>query len=68
MNKVDRSHHYFYLFAMKNGRKKLGYGTSPEDALSVLSYWHTDDEMAEIINDDYIRLNQREMNKYTHQL
>lgn len=24
--------HYMYLFEMTNGKKKLGYGQSPEDA------------------------------------
>ena len=30
--------HYMYLFDLKNGKKKLAYGQSPEDALEILSY------------------------------
>jgi len=29
--------HYMYLFEMNNGKKKLAYGQSPEDALSILA-------------------------------
>ena len=29
--------HYMYLFEMKNGKKKLAYGQSPEDALNILA-------------------------------
>jgi hypothetical protein len=28
--------HHFYLFDMLNGKKKLGYGTTPEDAYENL--------------------------------
>ena len=30
--------HYMYLFDMKNGKKKLAYGQSPEDALQILRF------------------------------
>ena len=30
------SPHRMYLFTLKNGKKKLAYGESPEDALEIL--------------------------------
>jgi hypothetical protein len=60
--------HFMYLFALKSGKKKLAYGPSPEDALETLSVRLTPDEMAQIIRTDYIRINQRELQKYISQL
>ena len=60
--------HYMYLFEMKNGKQKLAYGESPEDALEILSIRLTAEEMAEIVRDDYIKINQRELQKYITEL
>ena len=60
--------HYMYLFDMKNGKKKLAYGQSPEDALEILSYRLTEAEMAEIIPDQYIKISQRKMQEYVEVL
>ncbi len=60
--------HFMYLFEMKNGKKKLAYGRSPEDALEILSYRLTEEEMAQIIPDKYIKINQRDLQKYVHEL
>ena len=60
--------HYMYLFDMKNGKKKLAYGQSPEDALEILSYRLSDTEMAAIIPERYIRISQRKMQDYIHML
>lgn len=60
--------HHMYLFALRSGKKKLAYGQSPEDALEILSVRLTPDEMAELIRTDYIRVNQRELQKYVSQL
>ena len=60
--------HYMYLFALKNGKRKLAYGQSPEDALEILSIRLSEDEMAEIIADDYIKVNQRALQQYVDQL
>ena len=38
--------HFMYLFALKNGKRKLAYGQSPEDALDILRIRLTDEEMA----------------------
>ncbi len=60
--------HYMYLFDLKNGNKKLAYGQSPEDALEILSYRLTEDEMNEIIADKYLKISQRKMQQYVHLL
>jgi hypothetical protein len=57
-----------YLFDLKNGNKKLAYGQSPEDALEILSYRLTEDEMNEIIADKFLKISQRKMQKYVHLL
>ncbi|NOX63210.1 MAG: hypothetical protein GXP42_14890 [Chloroflexi bacterium] len=57
-----------YLFDLKNGKKKLAYGESPEDALDILRIRLTEEEMAEIIPDSYIKINQRELQKYVKNL
>lgn len=67
MSSFDRAHH-FYLFAMKGGGKKFAYGASPQDALEVLSFWHTPEEMAQIIPDEYLRITQRELKQHAHEL
>lgn len=56
--------HYMYLFDMKSGKKKLAYGQSPEDALEILRIRLTDAEMQEIIQGQYVKIQQRELQKY----
>jgi len=60
--------HYMYLFDLKNGKKKLAYGQSPEDALEILSYRLNQQEMGEIISDQYLKISQRKMQEYIHLL
>jgi len=60
--------HYMYLFDMKSGRKKLAYGQSPEDALEILGYRLSAEEMAEIITDRCIRISQRRLQEFVHLL
>lgn len=60
--------HYMYLFDLKNGKKKLAYGRSPEDALDILSIRLTPQEMDEIIADQYEKIRQRDLQKYVHLL
>jgi hypothetical protein len=57
-----------YLFSLKNGKKKLAYGQSPEDALEILKVRLTDEEMAEIIRDEYVKIRQRELQKHISEL
>lgn len=60
--------HYLYLFDMKNGKKKLAYGQSPEDALDILSVRLTPQEMDEIIKDKWVRISQRKLQQYVDNL
>jgi hypothetical protein len=60
--------HYMYLFALKNGRKKLAYGQSPQDALDILRMRLTEAEMAEIIPDEWEKISQRKLQDYIHML
>lgn len=60
--------HYMYLFEMKNGKQKLAYGQSPEDALAILRIRLTDEEMAQIIPDQYQKISQRKMQQFVHNL
>jgi hypothetical protein len=60
--------HHFFLFAMKNGKKKLGYGTTAEDAYNNLRLRLTLKEMELIVKDQYLRFPQRELQKHVHEL
>ena len=60
--------HFMYLFALKSGKKKLAYGESPEDALSILRIRLSEAEMAEILPEQYLKINQRELQKYVGEL
>lgn len=60
--------HHMYLFALKGGGRKLTYGKSPDDAYEVLALRLTAEELAEIVKDDYIMINQRKMQDYVHLL
>jgi hypothetical protein len=57
-----------YLFDLKNGKKKLAYGQSPEDALEILSFRLSKREMSEIIADQYLKISQRKMQEFIHLL
>jgi hypothetical protein len=60
--------HFMYLFALKNGKRKLAYGQSPEDALDILRIRLTEDEMAQIVPGQYLKINQRELQQYVTDL
>ena len=57
-----------YLFDMKNGRKKLAYGVSPEDALQTLRLRLTDEEMSQLVVDKYIKVSQRKLQEFVQLL
>lgn len=57
-----------YLFALKNGKRKLAYGQSPEDALEILRIRLSADEMAQIDPNQFIKINQRELQQYVTDL
>jgi uncharacterized membrane protein len=60
--------HFMYLFSMKNGKKKLAYGKSPEDALDILRSRLSEEEMGEIIKEEYTRISQRRLAEYVQLL
>jgi hypothetical protein len=60
--------HFMYLFALKNGKRKLAYGQSPEDALDILRIRLTEEEMAQILPAQYLKINQRELQQYVTEL
>ncbi len=60
--------HYMYLFDLKNGKQKLAYGESPEEALEILGIRLGEAEMAEIIPDSFIKINQRQLQQYVNNL
>ena len=60
--------HHLFLFAMKNGKKKLAYGTSPVDAYESLKLRLSEREMREILPDQYVRVPQRELQDHVHEL
>ena len=60
--------HFMYLFELKSGKKKLAYGESPEDALDILRIRLNDAEMEEIVTERFIKINQRELQQYVHEL
>ncbi|MCB0064088.1 MAG: hypothetical protein KDE19_18320 [Caldilineaceae bacterium] len=57
-----------YLFDLKNGKKKLAYGQSPEDALDILRIRLTEEEMAEILPEQYMKISQRELQQHVGEL
>jgi hypothetical protein len=57
-----------YLFEMKNGKQKLAYGQSPQDALDILRIRLTEEEIQQLIPDKYIKISQRKLQEYVHNL
>ena len=60
--------HYMYLFDLKNGKKKLAYGQSPEVALDILRIRLSEGEMEEIVQEQYIKISQRDLQQYVAEL
>ena len=67
MSSFDKPHR-FYLFEMKNGKKKLAYGINPDDAYEVLRLRLTPQELAQVCQDQYIRIKQQDLQQYAHEL
>ncbi len=57
-----------YIFEMKNGKQKLAYGQSPEDALDILAIRLSEAEMDEIIKEEYKRISQRRLHEFVDNL
>jgi hypothetical protein len=60
--------HFMYLFDLKSGKQKLAYGESPEDALAILRVRLTEEEMGEILTEQYVKISQRELQKHVDNL
>lgn len=60
--------HHFYLFSMKNGKKKLGYGASPEAAFQNLKLRLTSKEMEGIVREEFIKIPQKDLQKFAREL
>jgi hypothetical protein len=60
--------HYMYLFSLKNGKKKLAYGQSPDDALEILRFRLSEQEMSEVVTDQYIKISQRDLQQHVSEL
>lgn len=60
--------HFLYLFDLRNGKKKLAYGRSPEDALEILRSRLSAEEMAEIVPDRYLKITQRSLQEHVDEL
>ncbi len=60
--------HHLYLFEMKNGKKKLGYGPSPAEAYENLRLRLTEQEMEQIERDHYVKIPQRELHQHVKEL
>jgi hypothetical protein len=60
--------HHFYVFDLTNGKKKLAYGASPEDAYEILKLRLTPKEMEQIIQDQCTKISQRRIRQYIHEL
>jgi hypothetical protein len=60
--------HHIYLFAMQNGKKKLAYGPSPEEAYENLRLRLTSAEMKGILKETYQQITQRELHQHAHEL
>ena len=68
MSSFDRPH-YLYLFDLRGSEKKrLAYGSSPQDALEVLRLRSTDEEMKQIVVDSFERIKQRDLQHYIDKL
>lgn len=60
--------HHIYLFEMKNGKQKLAYGSTAQDAYESLRLRLTEEEIDQVIADRYIKIPQRELQKHVHDL
>lgn len=67
MSSFNNPHHIF-LFEMTNGKQKLAYGATAQDAFESLRLRLSDQEMQLVLPDKYIRIPQRELQKHVHNL
>jgi hypothetical protein len=53
---------------MKNGKKKLGYGGSADEAYENLKLRLSPQEMMQIVKENPVRIIQRDLQKYVREL
>ncbi len=53
---------------MKNGKKKLGYGGSPEEAYDNLRLRLSPKEMEQVVKENPVRIVQRDLQKHVREL
>lgn len=58
----------FYLFNMTTGKKKLAYGTDPNDAYEILSMRMSKEELNQVIKTEYVKVLQRDIQHIMDQL
>lgn len=58
----------FYLFNLRSGGKKLSYGKDAADAFEVLALRLSDEELADVDAEDWIKIHQRKIQEYVHLL
>jgi hypothetical protein len=62
------SPHHLYLFEMKNGKKKLAYGATSEEAYESLRFRLNEAEIEMIFKDRYVKIPQRELHQHVREL
>lgn len=62
------THANIYLFELQNGKKKLAYGVSPEEALEILASRLSAEEMKAILPNPPVKIHQRDLRKYVKDL
>jgi len=60
--------HHLYVFRMKNGKKKIAYGPSPEAAFEYLRLRLTEPEIALVDPTQYEKISQRQIRNYVRDL
>jgi hypothetical protein len=58
----------FYLFPLKNGKKRLAYGTTPDEAREILSWRMNAYEMSEIADGPPLEIRQQDVHPYLKEL
>jgi hypothetical protein len=59
---------YFFLFATTDGKRKLSFGRTPEEAFNTLKLRLTEAELVVVNPADFLRCKQEEYRQYLSQL
>lgn len=63
-----RGNSKFYLFKLLNGKKRIGYGRSEEEAKEIMAYRMTPDEMAQLVDETPQVIHQTEIHEHSRDL